>query len=264
MHSIIDSHTHAWSSGCNLTTIRRYTPIQEHTYEMLLSSMNKAGVKRAVLVQPSFLGTDNSYLLRQLEQNPECLRGVVVVEPDIGKSKFERMVKIGVTGVRLNILGTSITGKELVEKNKNIINLIRINNCHLEIQTKGAHWDEILPALMKENITVVVDHFGRPESSKCLGFKSILKHLASGRLWVKLSGWYRFDANSVNLMQQLIQIAPENLVWGSDYPWTQNEDGRTYESCLHKLGEWCNDEYHKKILTKNPEKLFKFNNVLAL
>jgi len=263
MHSIIDSHTHAWDSECNLTTIRRYTPTQEHTYEMLLSSINKAGVKRAVLVQPSFLGTDNSYLLRQLEKSPESLRGVVVVEPDIEESKFGEMVKKGVTGVRLNILGSSITGKELVEKNRNIINLIRIYKCHLEIQTSGDHWDEILFALMKENITVVVDHFGLPGSSECLGFKSILKHLASGRLWVKLSGWYRFDANSVNLTQKLIQIAPEHLVWGSDYPWTQNEDGRTYESCTQKLGEWCNKEYHEKILTKNPEKLFKFNNVVA-
>lgn len=258
MGIIVDSHTHTWSESCRLTESRRYTPPKVHRMESLFQQAQAVGIGRIVLVQPSFLGTDNSYLLQQLQSHPETLRGVVVVEPNIAETDFKNMVEKGVVGVRLNIIGTSISAEELLIQHRHVIDLIKKYDCHLEIQTQGEHWVELLPALLKEEITLVVDHFGRPNTGECSGFASILNSLASGRVWVKLSGEYRFQADPIPLAKQLIDIAPERLIWGSDFPWTQHEENRSYQSCLQQFTKYCQQKNLSQILEKNPQKLFKF------
>lgn len=259
MGLMIDSHTHSWSSECSLVEGRRYTPTQAHPITMLFEKMQSADIGKAVLVQPSFLGTNNHYLLQELEHHPKKLRGVVVVDNEIPENEFEQMVSKGVVGVRLNIIGSKITGEDLVKKHEKLIHLLKKFKCHLEIQTEHDHWQTLLPALIKAELSIVIDHFGRPRDESCLGFKSILQNLDTGLIWVKLSGWYRFNVNPVVLAKQLLERAPERIVWGSDYPWTQHSKGKNYLSCQQKINEWCESKHLDKILVRNPEELFKFN-----
>ena len=61
-----------------------------------------------MLVQPSFLGTDNSYLVAALKEQPQRLRGVVVVDPMIAQSELDDLSTAGVVGVRLNLIGVDL------------------------------------------------------------------------------------------------------------------------------------------------------------
>ncbi len=76
----IDCHAHVFSRDLELAAVRRYTPGYDATLAQYLSHLHAHGLSHGVLVQPSFLGTDNRYLLAALRQAPEQLRGVVVVE----------------------------------------------------------------------------------------------------------------------------------------------------------------------------------------
>jgi predicted TIM-barrel fold metal-dependent hydrolase len=73
----------------------------------LLALAEKNGVGRAVILQPSFLGFDNSYLFEALRAEPGRLRGVPWVSPSITVSEddWENLARIGVCGLRFPIYG---------------------------------------------------------------------------------------------------------------------------------------------------------------
>jgi predicted TIM-barrel fold metal-dependent hydrolase len=64
----IDSHAHVFSRDLHLIGARRYTPEYDATLGQYLEHLQTHGLSHGVLVQPSFLGTDNSYLLAALKQ----------------------------------------------------------------------------------------------------------------------------------------------------------------------------------------------------
>ena len=68
-HSItaIDSHAHVFKRGLPLSDTRRYAPDYDATPEQYIEILDRNGVSNAVLVQPSFFGTDNSYMVEALK-----------------------------------------------------------------------------------------------------------------------------------------------------------------------------------------------------
>ncbi len=104
----IDCHAHVFSRDLELAAVRRYTPGYDATLAQYLSHLHAHGLSHGVLVQPSFLGTDNRYLLAALRQAPEQLRGVVVVERDVSRAELDDMARLGVVGVRLNLMGKAL------------------------------------------------------------------------------------------------------------------------------------------------------------
>jgi predicted TIM-barrel fold metal-dependent hydrolase len=83
---IIDAHSHVWSRD-----ILQYPwqPILAHVpaptidapVEMLLADMDRAGVDRIVLVQPSVYGWDNRYLMTCLATWPQRFVGICLIDP---------------------------------------------------------------------------------------------------------------------------------------------------------------------------------------
>ena len=52
---------------------------------------------------------------------------------------------------------------------------------------------------------------------------------------------------------------PERLLWGSDWPWTQNAAGKTYALTLEWLRRWVPDDAQRDaILGATPAALFGF------
>lgn len=258
MSQFIDCHTHVWSKHCHLAADRRYTPSYYKDISSLFQEMKQVDVNRAVLVQPSFLGTDNRYLVRSLEQYPNSLRGIVVLGPECKEPELIKLVQLGVKGVRFNLIGHSTSGTKLVNQYRPLIELLVEHGCHLEVQALPDQWEAILPNLLSTGATIVVDHFGRPSCFDSNGFQSIVKSMESNRVWVKLSGWYRFEADPKKLTDQLLTVAPRRLVWGSDYPWTQHEEGRTYSNSMHVFRDWVDGRYLDDILKHNPNRLYGF------
>src|SRR2546427_11271202 len=78
----VDAHTHVFERDLPMVPDRRYTPDYDATLKDLLAHLNAHRIDQAVLVQPSFLGTDNSYMLAAIAQAPDRLRGIAMVAPD--------------------------------------------------------------------------------------------------------------------------------------------------------------------------------------
>jgi len=260
----VDAHAHVFLLGAPLIEERRYTPAHDATEQDYLESLLRNGINRGVLVQPSFLGTDNSLMLNTLRRYPGSLRGVAVVEPDVSRATLEEMAHCGVVGIRLNLIGRPIPDfSEAVWKT--LFATLAELDWHIEIHSKASELEAIVPPILAAGVRVVADHFGRPDPALGIddpGFRYLLTLGRSGRVWVKLSGAYRNGPDGDAIAMQAVPLLKQafglkRLVWGSDWPHTQFENVITYEHTLQQLRQWLPDENDRLIVMRDsPSLLF--------
>jgi len=264
----IDAHAHVFHRNLPMATVRRHTPDYDCPLADYLALLDEHGLAGGVLVQPSFLGTDNGYLLDALRAANERLRGVVVVTPDVAQIELTDMAQAGVTGIRLNWLG--IDAPDLQQPDwRTLLTRIDALGWHVELHIEAARLPHILPALTRTVARVVVDHFGRPNpalGSADPGFAWLLRQAASGQIWVKLAAAYRnwsgqacVSAAGRAARLLLDAFSPQRLMWGSDWPHTEHRDRATYTTTLNWFYAWFDDAATRHaLLTETASDFFMF------
>jgi predicted TIM-barrel fold metal-dependent hydrolase len=265
----IDGHAHVFSRELDLTSARRYSPDYDATLAMYRHNLQAHGLSHGVLVQPSFLGTNNSYLLDALQQAPTQLRGVVVVERGISRAELEAMDRLGVVGIRLNLMGKALP--DFAEPAwKTLFGHIAELDWHVELHRQVADIPTLVRGLMPFGTKVVIDHFGRPDARLGLdqpGFRQMLELGLSGRLWMKVSGIYRLNGSEAEnldfaraalpLLEQ--SFGAQRMVWGSDWPHTQHEGQVSYGTVVEQLRALgCSAQSMRSLLIEAPQVLFDF------
>ena len=116
---------------------------------------------------------------------------------------------------------------------------------------------------------MVFDHMGeipQPAGTNT-GFAVLSQLIEKGRTWVKLSGPYTFSATGApnyedagEMAKAFIRMAPERLVWGTDWPHpTERESKPDDAHLLDLLRTWAPDQrIRERILVSNPEELYGF------
>lgn len=106
MSGIIDAHVHVWTPRQDefkrLPGEQNYPPAS-FTPEEYLALARPAGIDRAVLIQMSFYGFDNSYMLKAMRDYPGVFSGVAVVDaraPDV-EATMRELKRQGVRGFRI-------------------------------------------------------------------------------------------------------------------------------------------------------------------
>ena len=247
-----DGHAHVFRADLPVVAGRRYTPVADALFSTYCDLLRANGLNGGLLLQTSFLGTDNAYMLEMLEQGRELpdltFRGVVVVEPDISLSELRRLGKTGIVGVRLNLFGKQHPLD--LDQWTQVLRHVDDLGWHVDLHCEGEHVEKIGTAILKHCQTLVVDHFGllhQKSPPNVAGFKWLLGTVAD-RIFVKASAPYRvFPENTsaeaaalcAPMFKQLYDhFGPERLVWGSDWPWTQFEDRHTYEDTVAWRDDW--------------------------
>ena len=103
-----DAHVHVWTpdkgryprSGPDRDA--KFEPAS-FTPEQLFANANPCGVSRVVLVQMSFYGFDNSFMLDAIKKYKGTFRGVAVIDetaPDVSR-KMRELAALGVRGFRI-------------------------------------------------------------------------------------------------------------------------------------------------------------------
>lgn len=241
----IDSHAHVFSRELDLAAARRYSPGYDATLAQYLQHLHAHGLSHGVLVQPSFLGTDNRYLLQALQQAPQHLRGVVVLPLDVSRATLHDMARQGVVGVRLNLMGQALPDVREAAW-KGFLSQIAELGWHLELHREVQDLPQLIRQLLPFGIKLVIDHFGRPDARLGLeqpGFGDLLELGSGGQLWMKVSGVYRlagsaeqnlaFARAALPLLAQ--SFGPQRLVWGSDWPHTQHEQSVGFATVVEQL-----------------------------
>ncbi|MCK9812599.1 amidohydrolase family protein [Pseudomonas sp. MAFF 302046] len=265
----IDAHAHVFSRALNLAATRRYTPGYDAMLAQYLTHLQNHGLSHGVLVQPSFLGTDNSYLLAALQQAPEQLRAVVVLERDVSRSVLDDMARQGVVGVRLNLMGKALP--DLLDPAwRDFFGHIAALGWHIELHRHVEDLPGLVRQLLPFGSPLVIDHFGRPDARLGLdqpGFHQLLELGLGGQLWMKVSGIYRLagtDPQNLDFARAALPLlvqsfGPRRLVWGSDWPHTQHEATVGFGSVVEQLAALgCSAALRHALLVEAPSVLFGF------
>jgi len=266
---IVDTHAHIFRNGLELAPVRRYAPTYDATADDYLSVLDAHGVAYGVLLQPSFLGVNNEYMMEALRAHRDRLRGIAVVDPDIDPALLDQMDADGVVGVRLNLQGLPIPDFS-AEPWPRFLAHVRRLDWQVEIHRESHDLPYLIEPLLAAGVTIVVDHFGRPHGdagTADLGFRYLLSKGSTRRIWVKLSGGYRNwpeapDQTLPTSCARLLLAAygPERLIWGSDWPHTQNESRIQFALTRQRFDEWVPDSSDRRIvLQDSPIRLFRFD-----
>ena len=266
----IDSHAHVFTRALPLAAVRRHAPEADATLDTYLALLDAHGVSHGVLVQPSFLGTDNRFLLEALSTAPDRLRGVAVVEPGVAEEALQSMALAGVCGIRLNLVGLPLPDVRTADWQA-LFARVRGLDWHVELHAESHRLAEAAAAPLAAGCKLVIDHFGRPtagamKASGDPGFAWLLATAETGQVWVKLSAAYRnwspeiLASSAQGAAHALLRaFGADRLVWGSDWPHTQHRDLADYASARTALDEWITDAAaRQRILVDTPARLFHF------
>ena len=265
----IDAHAHVFVRGLPLAQQRRHAPDYDATLDAYAGHLLSNGVSHAVLVQPSFLGTDNSFFLDVVKRYPRRFRGVAVVDCAVTDSELALLDRTGVVGIRLNLIGLKLPQLTAPDWQR-LFARVNALGWHVEVHREAVDLHAVVGPLLEQGCTVVIDHFGRPDPHTTAGdpgFKYLLSVVATGRVWVKLSAAYRSavdddgTALGMSLASQILDAyTPDRLVWGSDWPHTQHQHIVDYDAARRALDQWVPDGAQREsILTSSARTLYRFD-----
>jgi 2-pyrone-4,6-dicarboxylate lactonase len=269
-----DCHAHVFGPAAAFPydAERIYTPPDAsiEAYRHLLATL---GAERAVLLQPSVYGEDNRAMLAALAAGGPGFRGVAVVAPTVPAHDVAALHRSGIRGVRLNLVDRR-EGRNLapVESAQALADRIAGFGWHMEFLVNFDEAPGFASAVADLAVPIVLGHLGYPRSGarafvESPAFESLLRLLAGGRCWVKLTAPYRISGapdlpyDDVDpLAARLVEHAPGRLLWGSDWPHVMMKKPMPNDGPLCDLLErWIPDPAtRKRILVDNPMALYGF------
>ena len=267
-----DCHAHIMGPASKhpYSPARIYTPPDclLPDYRNMLDTL---GVDRAVLVQPSVYGTDNTVMLEALKSDPKRLRGVAVVPADIEGADLHVLHNSGVRGVRVNIVDVKDRkpGTLPLDALKSLATKIEPFGWHIEFLMHADEFPDLDKLLASLPVATVLGHLGYMRTDKGInapGFKALLKAVGNGRCWVKLTGPSRISTTGMpyddvtQYAHALIKANPDGIIWGTDWPHVIIPGPMPNDGDLcDLLTNWVPDAgLREKVLVSNPAQLYGF------
>ncbi len=243
---------------------------QSFTPEQLFAHSRPQGVTRIVLIQMSFYGYDNSYMLDCMRRFPGVFSGVAVIDPSVDRpdAAMQGLVAQGVRGFRVR--GIDAPREDWLETP----GYERMFDCAAELQV--AICPLVEPSALSSvarmcarhlNTPVVIDHFARIGVDGELRERDIhaLVELAHfPRVCVKLSAYYALGTRKAphREMEPLIRrlhaaYGSERLMWASDCPF--QVDAHRYEDSIAVIRDgcpWLSAKDRRRILRETAERVY--------
>jgi predicted TIM-barrel fold metal-dependent hydrolase len=261
-----DAHLHVFGPAARFPYApnRTYTP-PDAPKEKVAALHRHLGIARAVLVQASCHGTDNSAMLDALGSSNGAWRGSAMVGKDIADSDLERMDAAGVRCVRFNFV-QHLGGAPDLKAVSALIERVTPLGWHIQLHLDAGDILTYRDFLDRLRVPFVIDHMGRVEAKhgpEQQPFRQLLDLMRNDLAWIKVSGSERVsDAgppfhDALPYARGLIEAAPDRILWGTDFPhpnvkWMPNDGAH-----LDLFATMVDDEgLRRKILVDNPTKLY--------
>jgi predicted TIM-barrel fold metal-dependent hydrolase len=234
-----DCHMHLFGPASRFpyATARSYTP-PDAAFEDYAVVQRKVGLSRFVIVLPSVYGTDNRSLVDAMVRAKGRARGVAVLGRNPSPSSLEELQIGGVRGVRINLASTGDT--DLIAAAKRLLTARdQVGPLGWHIQIHAAlpllvNLADPLERVMASGVPIVFDHLALALDAQGQPYPELpwLEDvLRSGRAWIKASAYYRVSRkppdypDAVALARRLIGVAPQRVLWASDWPNTGEHGG---------------------------------------
>jgi len=191
-----------------------------------------------------------------------------MLDATVTADELKRLDAAGIRGVRF---GTRLPGGAAMDDMLPVARKIADLGWHIQLVSEGDKIVELADLLKSMPVPVVFDHMGHlpePAGPDHPGFRVIADLIETKGAWVKLTGAYILSkvgaptySDRGRLARAFVALAPERLVWGSDWPHpTSPADAKPDDAVLlDRLANWAPDpKLQAQILVANPAKLYRF------
>ena len=266
-----DSHCHVFGPGSVFPYAASSTYVPPDAPKENLRALHDIlGVERAVIVQASCHGTDNRAVLDTIATGDGRYLGVCNADASFTDEDFARLHEGGIRGVRFNFV-KHLGGAPDLDAMRAVVAKVAHLRWHVELHFDAKDLLEYEDLLDEMPIPVVIDHMGRVPVADGVDqapFLALLKKFETADyLWVKVSGSERISAagppfdDAVPFAQALLEVAPDRLIWGTDWPHPNISRFMPNDGDLADLLPRITSDpaLQRKILVDNPIRLFGFD-----
>jgi 2-pyrone-4,6-dicarboxylate lactonase len=266
-----DAHCHIFGPG----DVYPYAPDRSYTppdagLDKFKNLQKILGLNRAVLVNASCHGTNNDPILDAIAQSGGAYRGVANVDETFTEADFETLHDGGCRGCRFNFV-QHLGGVPDMKVFHSIINKIEQLGWHVVLHFDAGDLLNFKDLLDKLPIPYIIDHMGRVPTKDGLDqepFQLLLEFARRDNCWVKVCGAERISTmgppftDAVPFAKALVEIAPDRVLWGTDWPHPNIKEHMPNDGDLVDLIPLIapSTELQQKLLVDNPHRLYGFSN----
>jgi 2-pyrone-4,6-dicarboxylate lactonase len=265
-----DAHCHIFGPGDRFPYApdRAYTP-PDAPLEKFAALQERLGLERAVFVQASCHGTDNSAMVDALRRGGGRYAGVGMIDASFTDAQIDELHAAGVRGTRFNFVA-HLGGAPDIDEFWSIVRRVAGRGWHIVLHFDAVDIPQYIALLHDMPCPYVIDHMGRVPVTDGVTqepFRRLLELMTSDpQAWVKISGAERLTADGaapyddvVPFARLLIDSAPDRVLWGTDWPHpnvrVMPDDG----DLVDVLADFAPDEQVRhQILVTNPQTLYDF------
>ncbi len=226
----------------------------------------RLGLTRAVVVQPTAYGLDNSCTLAAIAKlGLENTRGTAVIDRHVSEAELERLHAGGIRGARFQMLPGGAIGWDNLES---VAARIARLGWHIQLQMDGRLFAEREALIRALPCRVLIDHTGKflePVPVTHPGFQCLLRLLDTGRIWLKLSAPYEVSrtggpdfADVATLGRAAATRFPERIIMASNWPHIGIANPPDEADLLDTLLSWVPPAARQMILVDTPATLYEF------
>ena len=262
-----DAHCHVFGPAADFPYAddRSYTP-PDAPFETLQALHNHLGFTRGVIVQASCHGSDNRAMLDAIARSEGRYRGVAIVDGSETDEQLAEMDAGGVRGVRFNFVA-HLGGAPDLDVFDSTVDRLADLGWHVVLHLDAQDILTYAQRLARIPVPFIIDHMGRVKAQDGIGQQSFLalQQLMENPLaWVKVCGAERvsvgrrpFD-DAVPFAERLIEMAPDRVLWGTDWPHPNiSKDMPNDGGLVDLMFNFCTDPLlRQKLLIDNPMKLY--------
>jgi 2-pyrone-4,6-dicarboxylate lactonase len=262
-----DAHCHVFGPAARYPYApdRAYTP-PDAPVEALRGVHRIIGVERAVIVQASCHGTDNTAMLDAIAASGGAYRGIAIVDGSVTAAELARLHEGGIRGVRFNFV-RHLGGAPDLAVFDAVLGRIERLGWHVVLHLDAEDIVEHAERIGRLRMPFVIDHMGRVKAKGGLAqapFRQLLALMENPLAWVKICGAERVSSagapftDAVPFAAALIEAAPDRVLWGTDWPHPNIAGDMPNDGDLVDLfARFTADEgLRRQVLVENPTRLY--------
>ncbi|WP_428102400.1 amidohydrolase family protein [Candidatus Rariloculus sp.] len=264
-----DAHCHIFGPGA----VYPYAPGRSYTPPDAPLSRFKAlqstlGLTRAVLVNASCHGTDNTVILDAIAESGGSYRGVANVGQSVSDDEFARLNDGGIRGIRFNFV-RHLGGTPDMDVFHDLVERIAPLGWHVVLHFDAVDLLEFGDMLRSLPVPFIIDHMGRVPTSDGLDqkpFEILLETARMDNCWIKICGAERISSagppftDAVPFARAALETAPDRTLWGTDWPHPNIAKHMPNDGDLVDLIPLYTSDavLQRKVLVDNPHRLYGF------
>ena len=264
-----DAHCHIFGPAAEypFAPDRSYTP-PDSGLDKFKKLQQTLGLERAVLVNASCHGVDNTVILDAIAQSNGKYRGVANVDDSFTEKDLQKLHDGGCRGCRFNFV-RHLGGMPDMDEFHRIVDRIKDLDWHIVLHFDAVDVVEFKDLLFKLPVPFIIDHMGRVPVKDGLQqqpFKDLLELAKHESCWIKVCGAERISAlgppftDAVPFAKKIVEVAPDRVLWGTDWPHPNIKKHMPNDGDLVDLVPLIAPDptTQQKLLVDNPHRLYNF------